>query len=118
MAEGELSNPVTLNLYRLDGRDVVEVTDFVRRKFVRFDLDGGLLEEVVVSPGGEIWARRRTLSADSAGPVDVFHGSGDYLGTLPPSTPLPALFLPDDRIAVVESGELDVPYVVVYRTER
>ena len=41
----------------------------------------------------------------ASGPIDLFDGSGAYLGTLPPEAPLPLAFLPDGRVLVKEVDE-------------
>ena len=73
-----------------------------------------LLEQIVVEPGGRIWARR-FVAGDEPGAIDVFEADGEYLGTLPPSTPLPIGFLPDGRVMTSRTDDLDVQRLVVGR---
>lgn len=73
-----------------------------------------LLEQVVVEPGGRIWARR-FVAGDDPGAIDVFEADGEYLGTLPPGTPMPIGFLPGGRVMTSQTDELDVQRLVVGR---
>lgn len=76
------------------------------------------IDEVAVSPTGEIWARRFVVGPDAEGPIDVFDVTGAYVGTAPPDTPFPLAFLDADRFASMEIDEADVRRVVVYRIVR
>jgi hypothetical protein len=52
------------------------------------------------------------------GPVDIFDATGEYVGTLPPDRPWPAAFASGERILALETDELGVQRVVVYRIRR
>lgn len=75
------------------------------------------IAEVAVAPSGETWIRRRTDDG-AAFLIDVFDGTGAFLGTLPPGSPFPAAFLPGDRIVVADKDSMDVPVVSVYSVRR
>jgi len=49
---------------------------------------------------------------------DAFASDGEYVSTLPPGSPFPSAFLPDDRIVAVDTDSLDVPRITVYRITR
>lgn len=79
------------------------------------------LSDVRLSPTGELWVERFEPGArpdDRFGPIDIFGPEGEYVGTLPPGTPLPVAFLPDDRIIVSEKDAFDVERLVVLRIRR
>jgi hypothetical protein len=88
---------------------VVAVTGFMARVPV--------IDELRVSPSGELWVRHRDRSGNPGG-VDVFDSSGAYLGTLPPSAPFPAAFLSGDRIVAIGKDSMDVPTITAYRIHR
>lgn len=70
-----------------------------------------------LSPEDEVWALRGHVR-DEPNRIDVFRSDGSYLGTLPPGAPVPAAFLPGDRIVAVERDSLDVPVIVAYQVVR
>lgn len=76
-----------------------------------------VLEEIVMWPDGHVWAQRDVIGEDG-GPIDVFDPTGEYLGTLPSSTPWPVDFGPGDSIVVLEEDELGVQFAVVYRVRK
>ena len=77
------------------------------------------IDGVALAPSGELWVRRFEIGNPSAGPVDVFDATGSYVGTVPEGGPaLPVLFLPDDRIALIETDEFDVQRLVVAQVRR
>jgi hypothetical protein len=69
---------------------------------------------LALAPDGTLWVQRRVVRGEPAR-IDVFAADGAYLGTLPEAAPFPAAFLPDGGLVAVETDELDVPRVVVYR---
>lgn len=71
-----------------------------------------VIDRVVVEPDGRVWVRR-FVAGDESGAIDLFRADGEYLGTLPPGTPLPIGFLPDGRALVVETDEMDVQRLAV-----
>jgi hypothetical protein len=77
-----------------------------------------VVEGVRLSPSGEIWVQRRVVGAPGEGPIDVLDPTGAYVGTLPAGSPLPLLFLPEDRVALLETDDLDVDRVVVAEVQR
>ena len=81
-------------------RDEVPVVRAVRATW-----DGGLW----IQRGGEDpW--------NDDGPIDVFGGDREYVGTLPPSAPgMPSAFGPDGLALYWELDEMDVPIIVVKR---
>lgn len=76
-----------------------------------------IIQNVVVSPRGGVWLRRRT-AVPGERHIDVLDATGAYVGTLPPGSPFPALFRGPDEIVTVETDELDVLHVRVYRVQR
>ena len=74
------------------------------------------LGPLAISPDGTLWARRFTVGSD-ASPIDIFDPEGVFVGTLPEDSPFPIGFLPDGRILVSETDELDVQRLVVRTVE-
>ncbi len=74
--------------------------------------------QVTLAPGGEIWVGRKEVGLSTPGITDVFDGTGAYLGTLPPETPFPLVFLGDNRFAATETDAMDVSRLVIYRIQR
>ena len=72
--------------------------------------------DVRVSPSGEIWALRAGLH-DEPQAIDVFSGTGEHLGTLPPGSPFPAAFAPPNRIVAIGYDEFG-PTLTAYRMSR
>jgi hypothetical protein len=72
---------------------------------------------IAEGPGPTWWVARSEGAASPAG-IDVFDSDGDYLGTLPASTPVPVAVIGPDRFAAIESDELDVDRLVVYRVRQ
>lgn len=80
-------------------------------------------EEVPVVRGlkatwdGALWIQRRGEDPwDDLGPIDVFSPARQYVGTFPAgATKMPVAFGPDGLVAFWETGELDVPTLVVRR---
>ena len=66
---------------------------------------------------GGLWVHRRGVVAwEDDGPIDVFDGDREYVGTLAAGTAgMPTAFGPDGLVAHLERDELDVPTVVVSR---
>lgn len=73
--------------------------------------------KVTVAPDGSVWVQREVIGED-AGPVDMFDDTGEYIGTLPPTTPWPLAFAGRDRIIALEMDDSNVQSVVVYRIHR
>lgn len=70
--------------------------------------------QLALAPDGTLWIRRFEAAEGASGPIDLFDGSGAYLGTLPPEAPLPLAFLPDGRVLVKEVDEqTDIERVAV-----
>lgn len=76
------------------------------------------VDDIAVSPSGEVWVRRFEAGPDIEGPIDVFDATGAYLGTATPDTPFPLAFLDADRFAAAEIDATDVERVAVYRIHR
>ncbi|UCG85175.1 MAG: 6-bladed beta-propeller [Gemmatimonadota bacterium] len=72
-----------------------------------------LIRTVFLGPSGELWVQRFTVDRDAAAPIDVFDGSGAYVGTLVRESFSPVLLLPGGRVGVVETDENDVQRLVV-----
>lgn len=71
------------------------------------------IRELALGPDGSLWVRHRTGDADALR-TDVFSGSGEYLGTLPPGAPFPAAFHGADRFLSIEKDEFDRDVIVVW----
>lgn len=76
-----------------------------------------IVRAVSVTPEGGVWVRRRT-EVPGVRPIDVFDAAGTYVGTLPEESPFPALFRGRDEIITVETDDVDLPHVVIYRIHR
>jgi hypothetical protein len=63
---------------------------------------------------GRLWVARVGEDPWTPGPIDVLATDGSYLGTVE-GLALPDAFGPDGLAAWIETGELDVPVVVVRR---
>jgi hypothetical protein len=75
------------------------------------------IRRVAIAPDGTLWVLRFAIRGDPA-PIDVFAADGEYLGTLPAEVPFPESFFPDGRIIAVETDDLDLTHVVLYRLVR
>jgi hypothetical protein len=73
-----------------------------------------IITEVTGGPGNTWWVVRQDGATSPAG-IDVFDDDGDYLGTLPPTAPVPVAVIAPDRFAAIVSDELDVDRLVIYR---
>jgi len=73
---------------------------------------------VRLAPDGHLFVLRGQVKGDPA-LIDVLSPVGDYLGTLPAGSPMPAAFLPNGDVVAIElDDETDVQRVVTYRVER
>lgn len=71
---------------------------------------------LAASWNGKIWVQRRGREPQDLGPIDVLTPAGAYAGTMPAgATEIPDAFGPDGLAAWIESGDFDVPVVVVRR---
>jgi hypothetical protein len=70
------------------------------------------LAALAIAPDGTLWAQRYEVG-EAPRPIDIFDPEGRYVGTLPPGTPFPVGFLPDGRLLISETDELDVSRLVV-----
>jgi hypothetical protein len=68
---------------------------------------------ISLSPDGRTWVQR-TRGSNGWAAFDVFTDSGEYLGSLK-SAPIPHAFLPSGDVVGVETDEVGVQRVVVYR---
>lgn len=75
------------------------------------------IRRISLAPGGEVWVERNHIKGETA-PIDVFAANGEYLGTLPADSPFPAAFTPGGDVVSIESDEMDVDRLVVYRLVR
>ena len=66
---------------------------------------------------GGLWVQRSGEPDPSApGPIDVLAPDGRYVGSLDPGQPgMPDAFGPDGLVAFVETDDLDVPVITVWR---
>lgn len=75
------------------------------------------VSRVALSPDGSIWVARGRIEGEPQ-LIDLFDAEGVYRGTLPPDLPFPAAFTPAGDVVSIESDELDVDRLVVYRIDR
>ncbi len=75
-----------------------------------------MIAALAEGPAGTLWVRR-TEGPNTPQPIDVFKPDGTYLGTLPDGSPFPALVI-GDRIAAIETDDVDVERLVVYEVVR
>jgi len=76
------------------------------------------IRQITLAPSGELWVWRREVGPDTQGPIDVFDPSGAYLGTLPPGTPFPLVFLDESRFGAAVTDEFDITRLAVYEVNR
>lgn len=77
-----------------------------------------MVDDLAVSPNGEIWVRRRVFAGEVS-PIDVFSQDGGYLGTLQGEpTVFPNAFAGDSVILMKTTDDLDVEGVAAYRWSR
>jgi hypothetical protein len=114
MAMEELGEGYTINFGRgpctIPPREMVDARGFAETL--------PWIQQLTLAPGGEIWVGRREVGRSTPGIIDVFDGTGAYLGTLPPESPFPLAFLGDDRFAAAETDALDIGRLAVYRVLR
>jgi hypothetical protein len=70
------------------------------------------IRSLFYDPAGRLWVERGRVR-DESPVIDIFDANGDFMGTLPAGSPLPAAFLSDTRIVTVVKDELDVERIVV-----
>ena len=77
-----------------------------------------LIQDVALSPRGETWVRRKAVGPEPDRPIDVFDGTGEYIGTFASESPFPLVFLGDDRFGAAETDDFDITRLVIYRVLR
>lgn len=75
-----------------------------------------IIAALAKGPDGTLWVRRAGGPGNPQ-PVDVFDAAGTYLGSLPPDAPFPVAVL-GDRMAAIETDDMDVDRLVMYRVRR
>ena len=70
-----------------------------------------------IAPDGSIWVDRSRIKGEPR-VIDLFDAEGVSQGTLPPDLPFPAAFTPAGDVVAIESDEMDVDRLVVYRIDR
>lgn len=110
MAERQYPNGMTIGLptgpCRIPAAEVVEKAGFVETM--------PAIGAVALDSHGRIWLQRARVPGEEV-PIDVFTIDGDYVGTLPAGSPFPIAFIGTDRIGAVETDELDVSRLVIFR---
>jgi hypothetical protein len=76
------------------------------------------VQQITISPSGEIWVQREDPTRITESVIDLFGSEGEYLGTLPDSTPFPLVFLSEDRFGAAETDAYDIIRLVVYQVVR
>jgi hypothetical protein len=74
------------------------------------------IRDLRIDPSGRLWVSRAGPRPEST-PTDIIDADGTYLGTLGSDVAYPIGFLPDGRVLVAETDELDVTRLVVYEIE-
>lgn len=76
-----------------------------------------VIADLAVDPEDRLWIARMGPGGDeAAGPTDIVHADGEYIGTLPADgLRIPAAFGPGGLMAYIESDEMDVQTVRVVR---
>lgn len=75
-----------------------------------------VISDLAVDWRGRIWVERTAADYQDPGPIDLLSADGAYLGTIAAEgIRIPDAFGPDGLAAYVETGELEVPVVVVRR---
>ena len=102
---------------RFQGRDPCVVPPEVVLEKQGYETALPMIAAIRLSPDGTIWVRRSAIR-DEPAIIDLFAADGAYLGTLPAGSLFPATFLPDGSPVMLESDEMDIDRVVVYRIDR
>jgi len=95
-----------------------QVSDLLRARVetMEFGEEVPVITSMAVDWEGRIWVARTGPEIGERGPVDLLTSDGQYLGSLPPEEfDLPDAFGPGGLAAWIETGEMDVPQVVVRR---
>jgi len=75
-----------------------------------------LVSRLLVAPDGAVWVERRVPDGDPV--IDVIGSDGEYLGTLSPDARFPIGFTAAGHVLLLDTDELDVMRLGVYRVER
>ncbi len=75
------------------------------------------IRELLVEPDGTIWVER-DWTAPGEHPIDIIAPDGSYVGTLPSDVEYPVAFTSAGHAVVIETDDLDVQRLVIYRVER
>lgn len=76
-----------------------------------------VITRVAFGPHETIWVTR-TKRNDDLMPVDVFTLDGEYVGTFDGPAPHVTRVMGDNRIAAIETDELDVDRLTIYRVSK
>lgn len=74
------------------------------------------IRDLRIDPAGRLWVSRAGPRPEAT-PTDIIDSDGTYLGTLSADVAYPLGFLPDGRVLVAETDELDVTRLVLYEIE-
>lgn len=75
------------------------------------------IQDLTVVPTGALWVKPWSEPGKQAA-IDVFSTAGEYQGRLPPGSPWPARFLSEEVFAAIETDDLGVVRVNIYRVSR
>ena len=75
------------------------------------------IRELLLEPDGTIWVQR-DWTTPGEHPIDIIAPDGAYLGTLPPEVEYPVAFTAGGHAVVIETDDLDVQRLVVYRVDK
>lgn len=99
-------------------RDAIRKMLEERVESLEFSEEFPVIADLAVDREGRIWVQRTAGDYQEEGPIDLLSPEGEYLGTIAPEGPrIPDAFGPDGLMAYLETGEFDVPMVVVKRLE-
>lgn len=73
-----------------------------------------VISDIAIDPEHRIWVRRAGRGPQQDR-IDILSRSGEYVGTLPPGTPFPAVFSTQGRFIHLEADSLDVMTVRMLR---
>ena len=112
LAEAEIGEGMTVSLITGD-RCLIPSSELVEKR--GFSSHVPVIEDISYSAGGELWVARSTIGPEPSRVLDIFDTDGTYLGTLRDQITMPVVFLPERKVGVRVTDELDVDRLVVFR---
>ena len=112
LAERELGGP--MQMMTSGGVRECESVEMLEQRGVASHM--AAVRDLRIDPAGRLWVSRAGPRPEST-PTDIIDSDGTYLGTLSADVGYPIGFLPDGRVLVAETDDLDVTRLVVYEIE-